>query len=223
MGCSLRRLAPRGTSTSCSRAGGDRVRSVSVHPSTPRARLGDPVVDSARDVIARVLSTGYPPIRAIAGALDMSVRTFQRRLASSGRTCKKLVDEVRLAEARRALAASKAPLKSIALDLGFAEQASFTRAFRRWTGESPSEYRKRQVRLNGEAHRPSPSTSIPIESPGPDLPPGGVPEGGQVSPSSGDGPAPRRGKTSGLELARNGQLCGAQWPDGVNARIHTPR
>ncbi len=109
------------------------------------------MVDGARDVIVRVLSTGHPPIEATAGTLSMSVRTFQRRLAASGRTYKKLVDEVRLAEARRALAASKVPLKAIAFELGFAEQASFTRAFRRWTGQSPSEYRKRQRRLNSEA------------------------------------------------------------------------
>jgi AraC-like DNA-binding protein len=109
------------------------------------------VVDGARDVIVRVLSTGHPPIEATAGTLSMSVRTFQRRLAASGRTYKRLVDEVRLAEARRALAASKVPLKAIAFELGFAEQASFTRAFRRWTDQSPSEYRKRQGRLNSGA------------------------------------------------------------------------
>lgn len=112
---------------------------------------GGPVVSDARDVILSVLSTGNPPIGAIAGAINMSIRTLQRRLAASGRTYKDLVDEVRLAEAQRALAESDSPLKAIAFDLGFAEQASFTRAFRRWTGQAPSEYRKRQRRQAAEA------------------------------------------------------------------------
>jgi AraC-like DNA-binding protein len=103
----------------------------------------DPVVDSARAVIFRSLSAGHPPIGVVAGAVKMSVRTFQRRLAASGRRYKKLIDEVRLAEAKRAFAASGLSLKAIAFRLGFAEQANFTRAFRRWTGQSPSAYRKR--------------------------------------------------------------------------------
>lgn len=109
------------------------------------------MVDVARDAVLRVLSAGHPPIAAIAGVVNMSVRTFQRRLGASGRTYKMLIDEVRLAEARRALGASNMPLKAIAFDLGFAEQASFTRAFRRWTGQSPSAYRKHLRQLSVEA------------------------------------------------------------------------
>ncbi len=106
------------------------------------------MVEAARDVILRTFATGHPPIEKIAGAVNMSVRTFQRRLAKAGRTYKMLLDEVRFGEARRALASSNEPLKAIAFGLGFAEQASFTRAFRRWTGLAPSEYRRRQRRLN---------------------------------------------------------------------------
>ena len=106
------------------------------------------MVEAARDVILRAFATGHPPIEKIAGAVNMSVRTFQRRLAEAGRTYKMLLDEVRFAEARRALASSNEPLKAISFGLGFAEQASFTRAFRRWTGLAPSEYRRRQRRLN---------------------------------------------------------------------------
>jgi AraC-like DNA-binding protein len=107
-------------------------------------------VDVAREVILQVLSAGHPPIEAVAAVANTSVRTLQRRLSVSGRTYKKLVDEVRLAAARKALVASDAPLKAIAFELGFAEQASFTRAFRRWTGQAPSQYRKRQRRLEIE-------------------------------------------------------------------------
>jgi AraC-like DNA-binding protein len=98
----------------------------------------------ARKVISRTLSAGHPPIEAVAAAVNTSVRTLQRRLAVSGRTYQTLVDEVRLAVARHALVASNAPLKAIAVDLGFAEHASFTRAFRRWTGQTPLQYRRRR-------------------------------------------------------------------------------
>jgi AraC-like DNA-binding protein len=111
-------------------------------------------VDVAREVILQVLSAGHPPIETVAAVVNTSVRTLQRRLAVSGRTYKKLVDEVRLAAARKALVESAAPLKAIAFELGFAEQASFTRAFRRWTGQAPSQYRKRQRQLDiADFHR----------------------------------------------------------------------
>jgi AraC-like DNA-binding protein len=124
--------------------------SASLEPLTQRARREEPAVDVAREVILQVLSAGHPPIETVAAVVNTSVRTLQRRLAVSGRTYKKLVDEVRLAAARKALVESAAPLKAIAFELGFAEQASFTRAFRRWTGQAPSEYRKRQRRRNIE-------------------------------------------------------------------------
>ena len=124
--------------------------SATLQPLAKRARQEASVVDIAREVILRVLSAGHPPIETVAETVNTSVRTLQRRLAASGRSYKKLVDEVRLEGARQALAASDAPLKAIAFDLGFAEQASFTRAFRRWTGQAPSEYRKRQRRMDVE-------------------------------------------------------------------------
>lgn len=128
--------------------------SATLQPLAKRARPEASVVDVAREAILRVLSAGHPPIETVAETVHTSVRTLQRRLAASGRTYKKLVDEVRLEGARRALAASDAPLKAIAFDLGFAEQASFTRAFRRWTGQAPSEYRKRQRRMDIETRPP---------------------------------------------------------------------
>ncbi len=103
------------------------------------------MVDRVRDVIARQLADGRPGIGAVAPALHMSVRTLQRRLAEAGWTYKRLLDDVRFAEARSAMARPDEPLKAVAIDLGFVEQASFTRAFRRWTGLTPREYRQRLV------------------------------------------------------------------------------
>jgi len=100
------------------------------------------MIDRVRDVIARQLADGRPGIGEVARALNTSVRTFQRRLAEAGWTYKRLLDDVRFAEARCAMARPDDPLKAVAIDLGFVEQASFTRAFRRWTGSSPREYRR---------------------------------------------------------------------------------
>jgi AraC-like DNA-binding protein len=111
----------------------------------PQASPRSSMVDTARKMITRSLAGGRPEIRAVARTLNISVRTLQRRLAERGWTYKRLLDEVRFAEARRAIAKPEDLLKVLAIDLGFEEQASFTRAFRRWTGLSPSEYR-RQLR-----------------------------------------------------------------------------
>ena len=109
----------------------------------PQASPRSSMVVTARKMIARSLAGGRPEIRAVARNLNISVRTLQRRLAERGWTFQRLLDEERFAEARRAIAKPDDLLKVLASDLGFEEQASFTRAFRRWTGLSPSEYRRR--------------------------------------------------------------------------------
>jgi AraC-like DNA-binding protein len=109
----------------------------------PQASPRSSMVVTAREMIARRLAGGRPEIRAVARTLNISVRTLQRRLAERGWTYQRLLDEARFAEARRAIAKPDDLLKVLASDLGFEEQASFTRAFRRWTGLSPSEYRRR--------------------------------------------------------------------------------
>ncbi len=119
------------------------------------------MIDRCREAIVRGLAQGRPGIAVVAGALNMSVRTFQRRLAEAGWTYKELLDDVRFAEARRAMARPDELLKVVAIDVGFEEQASFTRAFRRWTGLPPREYRQRLDRSPKE-HRPNPMPAEPL-------------------------------------------------------------
>ena len=104
---------------------------------------GGALIDRVRQVISGLLGSGQLSIRAAAEATGMSVRTIQRRLAQAGLTYSRLVDEVRSAEARRRVSDPTVRMRAVATHLGFAEPASFTRAFRRWTGLSPREYRKR--------------------------------------------------------------------------------
>ena len=77
----------------------------------------------------------------VANQLNMSVRTLHRQLKDEGLSLQKLKNEIRRDHAQRLLLHSNKPIKQIASTVGFDSEKSFTRAFRDWTGVSPSEYR----------------------------------------------------------------------------------
>lgn len=77
----------------------------------------------------------------LARLLGVSERTLQRRLADAGRSFAEVVEEFRRDEAARLLADPAQRLVHVAAALGYAEQTSFTRAFRRWTGATPAAWR----------------------------------------------------------------------------------
>jgi len=109
-----------------------------------QASLESPAADlvgSLRQVIETYLPGRHAKIEAAAEATGMSVRSLQRRLASEGLTFSRLVDEVRLEMAVPQLRDPDIKLTAIAFDLGYSDPAHFTRAFGRWAGVSPSEYR----------------------------------------------------------------------------------
>lgn len=91
--------------------------------------------------IADTLSDGIPTIGAIASQLGMSARTLQRRLADRGRTFQVLVEEARRQLAEQLLSSTRYSLAEVAFLTGFSEQSAFTRAFKRWAGETPRAYR----------------------------------------------------------------------------------
>lgn len=91
--------------------------------------------------ISRALSEGVPPLSDIARRLGMSGRTLQRRLSERGVSYQSVVDESRRRLARRMLRETDSSLVEIAFMTGFAEQSSFSRAFRRWEGQTPRSYR----------------------------------------------------------------------------------
>ncbi|MDF2446377.1 MAG: AraC family transcriptional regulator [Moraxellaceae bacterium] len=86
---------------------------------------------------------GYPALEAVASRLFMSTRTLKRKLQQADTTFQTELDGVRLNHARRLLGMSELGIEEIAGRMGFAEPASFTHAFRRWTGMTPSEWRSR--------------------------------------------------------------------------------
>ena len=75
----------------------------------------------------------------------MSVRTLQRRLVDSGTTFRSVSDEVRRQLALGYLADPAVSIAEVAFLLGFSEQRSFNRAFRRWTGETAGRWRRKHL------------------------------------------------------------------------------
>ncbi len=91
--------------------------------------------------VSSALSEGVPKISATAKRLGMSGRTLQRRLADRGVTYQSLVDEARRQLAEKLLRDTGYSLAEIAYLTGFSEQSAFTRAFKRWAGQTPRSYR----------------------------------------------------------------------------------
>ncbi len=87
------------------------------------------------------LSSGHASQDTIAKALHMSPRTLQRKLRDEGATYKELLDSTRRYLAAQYVKESRLSVSEITFLLGFSEPANFSRAFKRWTGRSPSEYR----------------------------------------------------------------------------------
>ncbi|MBK1875097.1 AraC family transcriptional regulator [Marinobacter sp. 1-3A] len=81
----------------------------------------------------------------VASALAMSSRSLRRKLEQEGTSFRALVDEERRQTATQILSGSHMKLDELAIHLGYTDTASFTRAFRRWMGVSPGEYRKTNV------------------------------------------------------------------------------
>lgn len=85
-----------------------------------------------------------PRLVEVARALNISARTLQLRLAADGTSFSALTDAVQHERALALLAQPDLPVTTIATRTGFANPAAFTRAFRRWTGTTPSLYRNDQ-------------------------------------------------------------------------------
>jgi AraC-like DNA-binding protein len=100
------------------------------------------IVSRVREAIEAELRGGDPKLESIARQLAMSPRTLQRRLRDQGVIFNDVLDEIRFRAAKSYLAQRDVAGTEVAYLLGFAEQSSFNRAFRRWAGRTPTEYRR---------------------------------------------------------------------------------
>jgi AraC-like DNA-binding protein len=107
--------------------------------SLPRAKT---VTEQVRELIAKELGKGAPALDTVAQTLMMSARTLARRLEQENTSFKQLVEDMRQRLALRYVAWSDLPLSEIAFLLGFSQSAAFHRAFKRWTQQTPLEYRR---------------------------------------------------------------------------------
>jgi AraC-like DNA-binding protein len=95
-----------------------------------------------RAMITEHLSSGGVSENSVARELRMTPRTMHRRLAGQGTNFRNLLAQVRRELAERYLGGTSMPLTEIAFLLGFSQVSSFSRAYKRWTGTSPSEARR---------------------------------------------------------------------------------
>jgi AraC-like DNA-binding protein len=73
----------------------------------------------------------------------MHPRMLNRRLEAEGTTFRQLLNQARFEVARQLLAGTKVQVTDLALALGYADTSSFSRAFQRWSGVAPSDWRAR--------------------------------------------------------------------------------
>jgi len=97
------------------------------------------------DLVLAKVEALFPeaPIDDVAAALHMSARTLQRRLEEDGARYSEIVDQARERLARTLVADPSVTMGELAARLGFADPASFNRAFKRWTGMPPGAFRRR--------------------------------------------------------------------------------
>jgi len=113
-------------------------------------RIEELLADAADDVVGRVrrllratVTTRRPSFDDAAATLRISTRTLKRRLAAAGTTFQRLRDEVQFELACQLLRSTTIPTGQIASIVGYSESSSFNRAFKRWAGVPPAEWRHR--------------------------------------------------------------------------------
>ncbi len=100
------------------------------------------VASDVERLIKDALPSGIPSIQQIGEHMGMSKRTLTRRLSEAGFTFRDLIQKTQEQVARNLLNDSSQSIVEIAFETGFSEQSAFNRAFKRWTGFSPAEFRK---------------------------------------------------------------------------------
>ncbi|MFN3712568.1 MAG: AraC family transcriptional regulator [Alcanivoracaceae bacterium] len=84
----------------------------------------------------------FPSVDEAASDLHMSSRTLKRKLQQLGTSYQKILDDLRKGLAVEYLTQTEITVDDIAVQLGYSDASNFARAFRRWTGRSPSDYRR---------------------------------------------------------------------------------
>src|SRR5690606_22697145 len=105
--------------------------------------------DQEADITQRVRAelvlsgSGYPDLEQVANRLCVSTRTLKRKLQRHGTSFLLILEECRRRDAQKLLEHSGLSVQAVAARLGYQNPANFSRAFSKWTGESPTSFRQR--------------------------------------------------------------------------------
>lgn len=102
------------------------------------------IATDVENLIEDALPSGIPSIHQIGKHMGISSRTLARRLSESGSSFRELIKQTQEKISKDLLKNSSNTVSEIAFQTGFSEQSAFSRAFKRWTGLSPIEYRNPQ-------------------------------------------------------------------------------
>ncbi len=101
----------------------------------------DGILSQMRRIIGHDMTREFPSVINMASALNVSVRALRRRLNEVGTTYQEFKDKTRCHSAKQLLAKPELKINAIAALLGFDEPSAFHRSFKKWTGQTPGEYR----------------------------------------------------------------------------------
>ena len=104
------------------------------------------LINEVHLTLRRLLLTGQCSLANVGKALGMHARTLDRRLRACGTSYRLELEDIRYTMARQILANTRIPLAEIAATLGYGDTTSFTRAFKRWSGSTPSSWRAQNSR-----------------------------------------------------------------------------
>jgi AraC-like DNA-binding protein len=102
--------------------------------------------DTLRRLLRTELLRGQCSVEEVAGLCRVHRRTLSRRLKAEGTAFRQIANEVQFEIASRLLSNRRITFGQIATTLGYSEASAFTRAFRRWSGQTPTAWRAAQLR-----------------------------------------------------------------------------
>jgi AraC-like DNA-binding protein len=122
-------------------------------------QLTDQLPYAARvlDVLVWQRASTDMSMQNVARALGVSMRSLRRHLIAEGKTYANLMHEALASIAKSYLLDERRSIKETACQLGFADSTSFHRAFKRWTGLTPAEYRRQQLIVGNDVNASDPA------------------------------------------------------------------
>ncbi len=105
----------------------------------------DKISSQVRELLIGLMPSGHASQEEVARKMHRSLSTLQRQLSSEGTNFKEIRDETRRLMAEEYIQEGEYSLSQIAFLLGFSDQSNFSRAFKRWTGNTPGEHRPNPI------------------------------------------------------------------------------